>query len=90
MASVQQQLLRRLGAARTLLLDAQGTARHTAISDVQKCAVHELLQDAVASQRLQAEEIAKITDRLMEVPWADGHVDELLGILSNKAVPKTS
>jgi len=88
MASLQQQLVRRLGAARAILLESRGTARHCAVSGVQKAAVQELLQDTMASQVLQSEEIAQISDRVMGIAWADGHVEELLSILANKAVPK--
>ena len=72
MADIRQQLLRRLGVARVILDNCKGTSRHSTISLVPKAAGEELIQDAMAA-RLEAKEIALITDRVFEVPWACDH-----------------
>jgi len=88
MATVMQQLQRRIGAAKALLEDAHGSPRHTAMSGVQKMAVQELLQDVIASEKLTAEGIAQITERLADIAWADGHVEDLFNLLETKSVNK--
>ena len=67
MATVKQALLARLGAARIVLQQHVGTGRHATISRVQKAAVEELIQDALASQRWSSVEVAHVTDRVLEV-----------------------
>ena len=86
MATIKDQLIRRLGSARVLLDDAQGDRRHASISLLQKNAVLELMVDAVASKALQSVEIADITDRVLSVRWSCGHEEELLQFLSSKTV----
>ena len=88
MATIEVQLTRRLGAARVLLQGVAGTQRHAAVSNIQKVAVLELLTDALASQRLSGEDLARYNDQIMEAQWAHGHQDELLHVLSKKATPK--
>ena len=88
MASAFQQLARRLGAARHVLIDNVGSPRHVSISGIQKAATLELLQDATASNRFTGEELARISDSIMAVSWAPGHEEELLQAIAQKAVPK--
>ena len=88
MATIQLQLARRLGAARVLLQGVAGTQRHAAVSNIQKVAALELLTDAMASQRLSGEDLARINDQIMEVQWAPGHEEELLLVVSQKQMPK--
>ena len=65
-----------------------GSPRHLTISGIQKAAVLELLQDATAAKAITGEDIARISDAIMSVPWAQGHEHELLQAMSNKALPK--
>ena len=48
----------------------------------------ELLQDAVASSRLSGQELATISDRILEVQWFCGHLEPLLAIIAGKSQPK--
>lgn len=82
------QLTRRLGAARLVLQGLGESGRHVAISTIQKTAAHELLSDAVASQRLTGEEMARLSDLILEIQWAPGHAEELLQLISGKTLPK--
>jgi hypothetical protein len=70
------------------LLDLGGSPRQVAISTIQKTAAQELLSDAMASHRLTGEEIARMSDLILEIQWAPGHAEELLQALSQKTVPK--
>jgi hypothetical protein len=88
MSTSSLQLARRLGAARLALASVEGTPRHASVSNIQKAAVIELLQDATASRSLSGEEVAHISDLIMQATWACGHADELLQILALGAVPK--
>ena len=88
MSTSSLQLARRLGAARLALAGVEGTPRHIAVSTIQKAAATELLQDLTAKRSLSGEEVAHISDLIMQATWAHGHADELLQILANGAVPK--
>ena len=88
MSTSSLQLARRLGAARLALAGVEGTPRHIAVSTIQKSAAIELLQDLTAKRSLSADEVAHISDLIMQATWAHGHADELLQILANGAVPK--
>ena len=88
MSTSSLQLARRLGAARLALAGVEGTPRHIAVSTIQKAAATELLQDLTAKRSLSADEVAHISDLIMQATWAHGHADELLQILANGAVPK--
>ena len=88
MSTISLQLARRLGAARLALAGVEGTPRHIAVSTIQKAAAIELLQDLTAKRSLSADEVARISDLIMQATWAHGHADELLQILANGAVPK--
>ena len=88
MSTASLQLARRLGAARLALAGVEGTPRHASVSNIQKAAAIELLQDVTASRSLSGEEVAHISDLIMQATWAHGHADELLQILANGAVPK--
>ena len=88
MSTCSLQLARRLGAARLALAGVEGTPRHASVSNIQKAAAIELLQDVTASRSLSGEEVAHISDLIMQATWAHGHADELLQILAKGAVPK--
>ena len=89
MSTSSLQLARRLGAARLALASVEGTPRHASVSNIQKAAAIELLQDVTAKRKsLSGEEVADISDLIMQAAWAHGHADELLQILANGAVPK--
>ena len=88
MSTSSLQLARRLGAARLALAGVEGTPRHASVSNIQKAAAIELLQDVTAKRSLSGEEVAHISDLIMQATWAHGHADELLQILANGAVPK--
>ena len=88
MSTSSLQLARRLGAARLALAGVEGTPRHASVSNIQKAAAIELLQDVTASRSLSGEEVAHISDLIMQATWAHGHADELLQILAKGAVPK--
>ena len=88
MSTSSLQLARRPGAARIALAGVEGTPRHAAVSTIQKAAAIELLQDLTAKRSLSGEEVAHISDLIMQATWAHGHADELLQILANGAVPK--
>ena len=89
MASTVMQLSRRLGAARVALVNVDGLSpRHAAISNIQKTAVQELLSDAMAQHHLTSEEIARLSDLILEIGWAPGPAGDLLRALSQKSVPK--
>lgn len=89
MATIMMQLTRRLGAARLALQDVDvPTGRQIVMSSIQKTATQELLSDAVASQRLTGEEMARLSDLITEIKWAPGHADELLASISGKTAPK--
>jgi len=88
MSTSSLQLARRLGAARLALAGVEGTPRHASVSNIQKAAAIELLQDVIASRSLSGEEVAHISDLIMQATWAHGHADELLQILAKGAVPK--
>ena len=88
MSTCSLQLARRLGAARLALAGVEGTPRHASVSNIQKAAAIELLQDVTASRKLNGEEVAHISDLIMQATWAHGHADELLQILAKGAVPK--
>ena len=83
MSDVRQRLLRRIGAARVVLEQAKNTCRHATLSLVQKEAVVELIADAMANRSLDAQDIALITDRVLEVSWANTHCDEILNAVSS-------
>ena len=88
MSTSSLQLARRLGAARLALAGVEGTSRHASVSNIQKAAAIELLQDVTASRKLNGEEVAHISDLIMQATWAHGHADELLQVLAKGAVPK--
>ena len=88
MSTSSLQLARRLGAARLALAGVEGTPRHASVSNIQKAAAMELLQDVTAKRSLSGEEVAHISDLIMQATWAHGHENELLQILANGAVPK--
>lgn len=88
MATIKQQLLRRIGTAKAVLENAAGTTRHVALSLVQKNAILELMEEAIASGQFQSEDIADLTDRVLTVPFAEGNVEDILGLLSSKSVAK--
>ena len=88
MASIKQQLFRRIGAAKAVLENAAGTERHAAISVVQKNAILELMEDAIASDKFLSEDIADLTDRVLTLRFAAGDEEEILALLCKKSVPK--
>ena len=90
MASLQQQLMRRIGVARVVVNATVGEPNYETVSEIQKDAVLELLQDAMAAWRGRptGQDVATIAEQAMRVQWFPDHLDEVLGVLRGRSQTK--
>lgn len=79
-----EQIVRaRIGAARLLLERVHGAPNHAALSAIQAAAVVEGLR----SLKVAAEAAASLTERVLEVKWADGDILRVLEALKPAPAP---
>jgi len=86
MATVVQQVIRRLDTARDVMSRIT-PEQHAKVSPLQKSAVIELLAHAI-TQGVSAENVAMLTDKCVAVNFLPADLDEVLSVLTQKTAEK--
>ena len=86
MATVVQQVIRRLDTARDVMSRIT-PEQHAKVSPLQKSAVNELLAHAI-TQGVSAENVAMLTDKCVAVNFLPADLDEVLSVLTQKTAEK--
>ena len=90
MATITDAVHTRLQTAQSILQSCKGTARHQAVSSVQRHAVMELLDQACRDPRWNSSVCAEIMDKVLKVEWVQADADAILQKLSDGASRKVS